>query len=266
MIDLHCHVLPAIDDGARSIEEAVAMCRAASDDGCAGMVATPHQRRAGWWNGDRGHLAGLRRALAAAVAKELPPGRRFEVWGGAEVRVDAQLLAEAEALAAAGDHDGGMGISPLAGSRYLLLEFAGGEAPEAAVDLVHELAVAGWRPILAHPEHIPWMAESPAAVARLVALGALCQVTAMSVTGDFGRRAQGDALRLIDAGLAHFVASDAHDLKRRPPGLSRARRAIAARWGEALAARLCHENPRAVVEDRPLAAVPAAAPPAEERA
>jgi protein-tyrosine phosphatase len=240
------------------------MCRAAALDGCAGMVATPHQRRAGWWNGDRAHLAGLRRALAAALDREFPPGTRFEVFGGAEIRVDGQLLAEVEALAAAADRDGGTGVAALAGSRYLLLEFAGAEAPEAAADLVHELAVAGWRPILAHPEHIPWMAESPATVARLVSLGALCQVTAMSVTGDFGRRAQGDTWKLIDAGLAHFVASDAHDLKRRPPGLSRARRAIAARWGEALAARLCEENPRAVVEDRPLAAG-AAASPAEER-
>jgi protein-tyrosine phosphatase len=74
----------------------------------------------------------------------------------------------------------------------------------------------------------------------------------MSVTGDFGRRAQADTLRLIEAGLVHFVASDAHDLKRRPPGLSRARRAIAARWGEPLAAHLCETNPRAVIEDRPL--------------
>jgi protein-tyrosine phosphatase len=253
MIDLHCHILPAIDDGARSLEEAVAMCRAAAADGCAGMVATPHQRRAGWWNCDRAHLAELRQTLAAAVALELPG---FQVLGGAEIRVDGQLFAEVEALAAAAEPEAGTGVTPLAGSRYLLLEFAGGEAPDAAADLVHELAVAGWRPVLAHPEHIPWMAGSLGAVERLVSLGALCQVTAMSVTGDFGRRAQAEAGRLLDAGLVHFVASDAHDLKRRPPGLSRARRAIAARWGEELAARLCQENPRAVVEDRPLPVAP----------
>jgi protein-tyrosine phosphatase len=255
MIDLHCHILPAIDDGARSLEEAVAMCRAAAADGCSAMIATPHQRRAGWWNCDRARLAELRRALAAAVAAELP---RFQVLAGAEIRVDGQLLAEVEALAAAADRDAGTGVTPLAGSRYLLLELTGGEAPEAAADLVHELAVAGWRPILAHPEHIPWLAGNLGAVERLVALGALCQVTAMSITGDFGRRAQADTLRLIEAGLAHFVASDAHDLKRRPPGLSRARRAIAARWSEELAARLCTENPRAVLEDRPLPAGAAA--------
>jgi protein-tyrosine phosphatase len=275
MIDLHCHVLPAIDDGARSIEEAVAMCRAAAEDGCSGVVATPHQRRAGWWNCDRAHLAGLRRALAAAVAREIPEAPRFQVLAGAEIRVDGQLLAEVEALAGAADRDGGTGVTPLAGSRYLLLEFAGGEAPEAAADLVHELSVAGWRPILAHPEHIPWMAESLGAVARLVSLGALCQVTAMSITGDFGRRAQTDTLRLIETGLVHFVASDAHDLKRRPPGLSRARRALAARWGEELAARLCEENPRAVVQDRllpvagsdrPLPVAGSAAPRPEEKA
>ena len=253
MIDLHCHILPGIDDGARTLEEAVEMCRAAAADGCTAMVATPHQRRGSWWNGDRARLAELRSAVAAALAQEAPE-LRFEVLAGAEVHVDGQLLAEAEALAAFFTPDAGEGIVPLAGSRYLLLEFGGGEPPEAAADLVHELVVAGWRPILAHPEHIPWMAGDLAAVERLVALGALCQVTAMSVTGEFGRRAQTDTLRLLDAGLAHFVASDSHGVKRRPPGLSRARRAIAARWGEELAARLCEENPRSVVEDRPLSA------------
>ncbi len=255
MIDLHCHILPAIDDGARTLDEAVAMCRAAAADGCSALVATPHQRRAAWWNCDRDALRELRRSLAAAIADELPG---LSILGGGEIRVDGEILAETEALAAAARRDAGTGLMALAGSRYLLLEFAPGEVPEAAADLVHELSVAGWRPILAHPEHIPWLAGELGNVERLVALGACCQVTAMSVTGDFGRRAQAVALRLIEAGLAHFVASDAHDLERRPPGLSRARRAIAARWGEALADRLCTANPRAVIEDRPL---PAAARP-----
>jgi len=248
MIDLHCHVLPGIDDGARSLEEAVAMCRAAAADGCTAMVATPHQRRGIWWNRDRAQLAELRRTVAAGLAAT--GETRLEILAGAEIHVDPETLEEIEALADDLGPASGTGIVPLAGSRYLLLEFGAGESPDAAADLVHELAVAGWRPILAHPEHIPWMAEDLAAVERLVVLGALCQVTAMSITGDFGRRAQGDALRLIEAGLAHFVASDSHDLRRRPPGLSRARRAIAARWDEELALRLCEENPRAVIQDR----------------
>jgi protein-tyrosine phosphatase len=241
MIDLHCHVLPGIDDGAHSLEQAVEMCRLAAAAGCEALVATPHQRKGDWWNCDRQALAALRGRLQEAV------GPAPRILGGGEIRVDSRLLAEMLALR----EDDAHGPLPLAGSRYLLLEF-GGEAglPEAA-DLVHELAVAGWRPVLAHPELIHWLAD-PAAVAHLVSLGALAQVTAMSLTGDFGRRAQADASRLVELGLAHFVASDAHDLRRRPPGLRRAWDAIAARWGEEAARELLADNPRAVIADQPL--------------
>jgi protein-tyrosine phosphatase len=249
MIDLHCHVLPAIDDGARTLDEAVEMCRQAAAAGCEAMVATPHQRRGSWWNCDRARLAELRARLQEAV------GPAPRILPGGEIRVDSQFLAEI--LAPGGDFAAAaQGPLPLAGSRYLLLEFGPVAAQEAA-DLVHELSVAGWRPILAHPEHIPWMVEDPAVVPHLVSLGALTQVTAMSVTGDFGRRAQADALRLIERGLVHFVASDAHDLKRRPPGLERAWQALAGRWGDDAARELLVDNPAAVLADLPLPSSPA---------
>jgi protein-tyrosine phosphatase len=251
MIDLHCHVLPGIDDGAQSLEQAVEMCRLAAAAGCEALVATPHQRKSDWWNCDRAALAALRQRLQDAV------GPTPRILGGGEIRVDSRLLAEMLALR----EDDAQGPLPLAGSRYLLLEL-GSEAglPEAA-DLVHELSVAGWRPVLAHPEFIRWMAADTAAVAHLVSLGALAQVTAMSVTGDFGRRAQADASRLIEMGLVHFVASDAHDVRRRPPGLRRAWDAIAERWGEEAAVELLADNPRAVVAGQPLPSQVRAAPP-----
>lgn len=240
MIDLHCHILPGIDDGARSFEESVLMCRLAADDGCTGMVATPHQRRGEWWNADREHLAALADELQDKVAPVL------RVYLGGEVHVDSELLAEVEKLP-----DGG-GILPLAGSRYLLIEFDSVGTPREAISLVHELVVAGWRPIVAHPEFIPWLAADPGLVARLVELGATTQVTAMSITGDFGRRPQTDCLALLDAGLVHFVASDSHGIRRRPPGLRRAAYLISERLGEETAQRLTADNPRAVVENRPL--------------
>ncbi len=246
MIDLHCHVLPGIDDGARSLEIAAAMCRLAAADGCTALVATPHQRRGGWWNCDAAALAALRRAVQEEV------GGEPVLFPGGEVHVDSQLLAEIGRMPESG-------IQPLAGSRYLLIEFdAAGRAREA-IELVHELVVAGWRPILAHPEMLSWLADDPALVERLVELGATVQVTAMSLTGDFGRRPEADAWRLLEAGLVHFVASDAHDLYRRPPGLRRAYRAIAQRLGEEPARRLVSDNPRAVVEDLPLPVASAAA-------
>ena len=243
MIDLHCHILPGVDDGARSFAEAVAMCRLAADDGCEAMVATPHQRRGEWWNADRGQLA----ALADQLQTQVGPG--FRVHLGGEIHVDSEVLDEIEKLPAGG------GVLPLAGSRYLLIEFAVAGTETEAVDLIHELAVAGWRPIVAHPEFIPWLAPDRELVARLVALGALTQVTAMSVTGDFGRRPQSDTWALLDAGLVHFLASDSHGVRRRPPGLRRAAYLIAERLGEETARRLTTDNPRAVVENRPLQAI-----------
>jgi len=237
MIDLHCHILPGVDDGPQSLEEAVAMCRMAAADGCEAMVATPHQRRGEWWNSDRDHLAALAAELQEAV------GPDFRIYLGGEVHVDSELLAEVE---------NGGGILPLAGSRYLLIEFGPRGTPAESVHLIHELVVAGWRPVIAHPEFIPWLAPDPELVALLVARGALTQVTAMSLTGDFGRRPQSDAVTLLETGLVHFVASDSHGVRRRPPGLQRAYRTIAGRWGEAAARRLTTDNPRAVVADLPL--------------
>jgi protein-tyrosine phosphatase len=243
MIDLHCHILPGIDDGARSLPQAIEMCRHAAAAGCETLVATPHQRRGEWWNCDRAALA----ALAARLQAEIGPAPR--ILTGGEIRVDDELLSEILGL-----EDGAPeGPLPLAGSRYLLLEFGPWSAP-AAADLVHELVVAGWRPILAHPEMVSWMVEDPAVVQHLVSVGALAQVTAMSVTGEFGHRAQTDSHRLIDLGLVHFVASDAHDLVRRPPGLARAWSTIARIWGDAAARELLADNPRAVLDDRPLPA------------
>lgn len=243
MIDLHTHVLPGIDDGAKSLEESVEMCRMAAADGCRAVVATPHQRRGIWWNSDREAIQKLARKVQAAVGPEP------RVLLGGEIHVDSELLAEVELLP-------GGGLLPLAGSKYLLIELdhhgsSSGSGSEAA-QLVHELAVVGWRPVLAHPELIPWLAGDVELTRRLVSLGALVQVTAMSVTGDFGRAPTAAVNALLDAGLVHFIASDCHGVQRRPPGLQRAYQAVVARWGAEMAKRLVSDNPRAVVQNLPL--------------
>lgn len=253
MIDIHSHLLPGIDDGADDLATAVAMCRLAAADGCTAIVATPHQRTAHWDNSDLARLEALRRAVADEVGDEI------EIHLGGEVRVDSGFLGElgdAEPGGAACEH----GPAALAGSRYLLLELDRHHLRVDPADLVHELVVAGWRPIFAHPEFIPALARDLDLVADLAAEGALFQLTAMSLTGDFGRTARQVCHDLLDRGLAHFVASDAHGVDHRPPGLSRARRAVAERWGEETADRLTRHNPRAVIEDRPLTAAAAAVP------
>ena len=240
MVDLHSHVLPGIDDGARNLEESQAMCAAAAADGCAVVVATPHQRTEAWPNEDRAALQSLHAELVAHV------GAAPRVLLGAEIRVDSELLAEVSRLPA-GE------LVPLAGTRSLLLELGPRPDPDP-VDLVHELVVAGWRPIFAHPELIPWLAGNFLLMHRMVAKGARFQITAMSVTGEFGRGPREACAEMIESGLTHFVASDTHDTHRRPPGLRQAYKAIADCWGEATARALMVDNPRAVLEDRPVPA------------
>lgn len=241
MIDLHAHLLPGIDDGPSSLEQAVAMCRAAAEDGCTALVATPHQRHGLWWNGDAERLEELRAEVAAEV------GAAPRLLLGAEVRVGEGLI-EALANGSAG------GVTSLAGSRYLLIEFSRVHPDPDPAGLVHELVVSGWRPVLAHPEEIDWLAYDLPALERIVALGAALQVTGASLTGSYGRRIQERARALLDRGLVHFVASDAHDLTHRPPGLAAAAREVARRWGGEIAELLTVTNPQAVLDDRPLPA------------
>ncbi len=239
MIDLHCHILPGVDDGALDFDEAVAMCRLAATRGCEEMVATPHQRHPRWWNEDRPRLERLIRELQSRVG----PSPRLHL--GAEIRIHSELLEEVEALP-------GGGLLPLAGSRYLLLELdRAGMGPDP-FEIVHELAVEGWQPIIAHPELYPWLLAEPWLAERLVELGARLQVTGMSLTGGFGRRAQVACRELIDGGLVSFVASDAHGLASRPPGLAEAYTLLAASWGEELARGLTQGNAAAVIANRPL--------------
>ncbi len=240
MIDLHLHLLPDVDDGASDLAQAIAMAGIAAADGCTALIATPHQRRDEWETGD---VRALEERLAA-LAERLPGTPRLAL--GAEVRVDSDLLAD---LAAPGR----AGILPLAGSRYLLLELDPfGVGPEP-VELTRELLAEGWRPIYAHPEVTPFLwDEDGELLPRLVEAGGLLQITAMSVTGEFGRGPRERAWELLEAGWAHFVASDAHRPDWRPPGLARARRAIELELGSELAQALTVDHPRAVLDDRPL--------------
>jgi protein-tyrosine phosphatase len=242
LIDLHSHVLHETDDGALSLDQAVAMARIAGDDGCVALVATPHQRRDEWETSDPARLAD-RLAEISARANGAPA-----LHLGAEIRVDSELLSDL-------DRREKSGVLPLAGSHWLLLELDPEGIGPDPVELVGELGARGWRPIFAHPEMIPFLwDEEMSWFPRLAEAGATFQVTAMSVTGDFGRGPRERAWTLLDAGWAQFVASDAHRPDWRPPGLSRAFALLETRLGEPGARALTLENPRAVLEDRPLAA------------
>jgi len=161
------------------------------------------------------------------------------------VRVDSELFEVIE------KRDQG-GLLSLAQGRHILIEFPRSGMGTDPAETVHELVVGGWYPVIAHPELIPWLAHDLAKLERFVELGGRLQLTAMSLTGEFGKSPREAARKIVNEGLAHFVASDCHGLERRPPGLQRAFESIANRWDRETANRLTRENPKAVVENRPV--------------
>ena len=208
----------------------MALCRAAAMEGTTHVVATPHVLRDPWLNESREE----RSALVAELNQRLD-GAPIVLPG-----CEYYFASNAVDLWEMGDDSPLVGLN---GSGYLLVEFPARELPRSARAVIHELIVAGVTPVIAHPERNLALASNLQDLDQLVALGARTQITAASVAGDFGAGPLAAAERIIDAGLAHVIASDAHSLNRRPPALLKARQRVAARWGEELARTLFDVNP-----------------------
>lgn len=237
VIDLHCHLLPAIDDGPRTMDAALDMARLHVAAGVRTVAATPHVS----WDmpTDAATIdVGLAELRAALAAERIP----LDVVRGAEVDVH-----RAEELS-----DDELRELTLGGSDWLLLE-----APlrqGVALDpIVRSLLVRGHRVLLAHPERSPLLQGDLPGLRALVRAGALTQVTASSFTGRFGRTVQRFAEELLEAGLVHTVASDAHDAVRRPPGISNA---LAAAGHVDLVPLLGQEIPAAILAGDPIPPAP----------
>lgn len=237
MIDIHHHCLPGVDDGPRNLGEAADLCRRAHDDGITTIIATPHVLRGAWQNRSRAALSDLLDRLRETV------GDAPKLLLGSEYYFDHDM----EEVLAAGD-----GIIPLAGSRYILVEFDPQNIPPLVGQPLYRIQLSGWTPIIAHPERNLVFQSKPELLRDLVRRGARLQVTAGSIMGDFGPEARRAALRWLEEGLVHFIASDAHNLKRRPPRMTDAFRAASSRVGEDLATALCFDNPQAVLDNRQL--------------
>ncbi len=244
LIDIHCHILPGIDDGAPDWQEALAMARMAANDGIRTIVATPHQL---------GGYADNRPATIRARCTQFQQllqqqGIPLRVLPGADVRIEPELAA----LLRKGD------VLTLADNgRYVLVELPH-ETFFPLDTLIRQLVAIGVRAILSHPERNRAILRRPALVPELFAAGCLMQVTAGSLMGSFGPGIRQFAERLVVEGWVHFVATDAHGQRARRPLLRRAMEHIASLTDEATAWRLCSENPSAVVLGRQLTACPQA--------
>lgn len=235
MIDLHSHVLPGLDDGARDLDAALAICRAAAADGVAVLAATPHVRS------DYPTTAeAMRRALAAVTEAAA---------GIVDVRPGGELALELLDRPASELRAFGLAGNP----RYLLVETPYYGLPLDLDERLFRLRVAGFTPVLAHPERNPDVQSRPERLDGLVSAGALVQLTAASVDGRLGARAQACAAALLARGSAHLIASDAHEATVRAIGLSAA---AAALQNDELARWLTVEVPSAILHDRDLPSRP----------
>jgi protein-tyrosine phosphatase len=200
VIDLHCHLLHELDDGPASIDDSLALARAALEAGVDVIVATPHVRED--FPFALGEIGARARELEAALSREAIPVR---VVKGAEVAISRVPALE--------DHD--LPSLCLGDGSYMLVESPYTHATRVLEETLFGLQVQGFRPVLAHPERCPSFQEDPARLTELVERGILCSVTASSMVGRFGGTVRKFTTLLFAEGLVHNVASDAHDLVRR---------------------------------------------------
>jgi protein-tyrosine phosphatase len=207
VIDLHCHVLPGLDDGPRGLQDALATARVAVASGTATLVATPHIDH--HWNVDPIDV----RRRAGILAQELgSEGIDLDIRTGGEI--DLSRLADLDPRE--------IDAVRLGDGPYLLLECPHSPSAGDFDALMLSIHARGQPIVLAHPERSPLFQSEPERLIRLVDAGLLCSVTAGSLRGQFGEQVRQLTLEMLREGLVHDVASDCHDPVRRPPGLSEA--------------------------------------------
>jgi protein-tyrosine phosphatase len=252
MIDLHCHVLPGIDDGATNLSVSIAMAKAFVADGVSVVACTPHILP-GLYHNSGPQIRHDVAQLQDALNRESIP---LHLVTGADNHIVPNMVA--------GLRSGH--LMSLAESRYVLVEPPHHVPPPRLEDQFFSLMLGGYVPILTHPERLTWIRTHYQAMQRLVQAGVWMQITAGSLAGAFGRNARYWAERMLDEGCAHILATDAHDVDRRPPNLSRGRELAERRVGETEARHLVDTRPRGVLANDPPQALPepAAAPLAPE--
>ena len=239
MVDVHCHILPGLDDGPKTIDVSLEMAESAIADGITHVVATPHSSSTYCF--DYSLVRERRDELQAKI------GGRLHLATGCDFHLNPENLnaLRADAPRFCINQNG-----------YLLVEFNEYSIPPSMDQTLHEIQLLGLQPIITHPERNAILRVQTERLVRWVRLGCFVQVTAGSLSGVFGPSAQKDAWRWMADGLVHFVASDAHNTRGRPLKLQPAFDLVREQFGEEKARGLLVENPMAAFEGRELPYVP----------
>jgi protein-tyrosine phosphatase len=235
MIDIHSHILPDLDDGARDAEEALAMVTMAAESGTTDIVATPH---ANWHFKFDSAVVGQRIEELQKRCGDLP-----RIHYGCDFHLSV------------GNIESALANPPyytINRNGYLLVEFSDLQIPKFSTEIFQRLLDSGMTPIITHPERNPILQKSIAQIRSWIEQGCLVQITAQSLFGRFGSRAESAAKDFMKRELVHFIASDAHDTKDRPPVLKEAWDWIARKYGAKRAESLMVTHPRAVLSGESL--------------
>jgi protein-tyrosine phosphatase len=235
VIDIHCHLLPEVDDGPKSWDVAVEMCRIAANDGITHAVATPHANDR--YAYDRVYLS----SLLAQLQEKVGPSLRLSL--GCDLHLSYENLERVLDQ----PHTYTLGET-----NYLLVELSNFSVPIQLTDCFVRLGDRGLTPILTHPERNPILQQTPQRILEWAEQGCLMQVTASALTGYWGERAEIIARWLLERSAVHALASDAHDAKRRVPILSKARDVAEEIVGTEYAQALVEGNPGAIVNGQPI--------------
>lgn len=219
MIDIHCHILPGVDDGAKHLEDSVAMARQAVAEGIHTIIATPHHKNGRYNNPKKSVLSDLTRLNDRIQQEEIP----LTILPGQEVRVHGELIEGYEA-----DE-----ILTLNGaSRYIFIELPTEHIPRYTEQLLFDIQMKDLIPIIVHPERNTVLREQPGQLYHFVRNGALTQITAASLVGKFGTKIKKFTHELIEHNLTHFIASDAHNTKSRGFYMREANQIITEQYGQ----------------------------------
>ena len=236
MIDLHCHLLPGIDDGPETLDQAIALAAHAVKSGITYAVVTPHVHIGRYEN----DLASIRRDLAA-FQRELDSLKiPLRMGLGGEVRLGPEIieLVGENRIPFLGERDG---------YRIMLLEFPHGHIPVGSDKFVAWLLKNKIRPLIAHPERNREIMDDVNKLTPFVTMGCLLQLTAGSVAGHFGEHARQRAVDLLQRRWVTVLASDAHNMEHRPPELEPGRRAAELIIGEVESWKLVRETPLSIL-------------------
>ena len=242
MIDLHAHILPGIDDGPRSLEEALEMARLAVADGITTIVATPHlfrRRSVEFHELIRPH--DIRQAVIRFNEKLMEEHIALKVLPGCEIPLFPEIIRFI-------DEDRVVTIND--GQRYICLEMPDSVIPPATEDIIFQLNSRGITPIITHPERNLVFYQMPDKLRRLVSLGCLGQITARSLTRGFGWGVSRFTKRLVREGLAHIMATDAHSVEKRPPVMGNALKKLSKLVGESRARDMVTTVPERIIQGK----------------